>query len=199
MDPGRFRVAWEEDAGGAAEAIVAVEPAREEILARAPTLAAAYNDAHNSAMMANTIQFTAEDVVAHYARMAAEGARLFFLYEGTTFVGDADIRHIAGESGELAILVAARETQGRGLGTRFGILLHALAFRALGIARLYVTILPENAPSIRLFARLGHRVDTSSAARAYVDDERDVSMSLAKDEFERVHRDALVRVRISRE
>jgi len=193
MHARRFRIEW----AGAGGVLVAAQPTGKEVSAHAAELAAAYNDAHNSAMMANTIRFSEADVVLHYEAMEQEGARQFFFYEGASFVGDGDVRNIAGGAAELAILIASRHAQGKGLGTRFALLLHLLAFRELALERLYVTILPENAASRRLFERIGHRVDTSPEARAYVDDERDVSMSIAKDEFEREHAAALAEVRIS--
>jgi RimJ/RimL family protein N-acetyltransferase len=188
----RLRAEWATAAG----TLLAFEPSPAEVRARAAELAVAYNDTHNRAMMANTIEFTDRDVVSHYEAMAAEGARQLFLYDRTrdAFVGDADFRNIAGGRGEFAILIAAQGAQGKGLGTRFAILLHALAFRAFGLERVYVTILPQNAPSRRLFAKLGYGVDTSPEARAYVDHELDVSMSLAKGEFERAHAAAIAGV-----
>jgi RimJ/RimL family protein N-acetyltransferase len=167
--------------------LVAVEPTDAELVARAPALAAAYNDPHNSAMLANTLVFTPEDVRTHYAAMAAKGARQFFLYEGDRFVGDADFRGIAGGHGEFAILVLSAELRGNGLGTRLAILLHALAFQALALDRVYVTILPQNVASRRVFAKVGYSLDTSPQARAYVDEELDVSMSLGKSDFLRAH------------
>jgi RimJ/RimL family protein N-acetyltransferase len=192
MPARRFRVEW----SGAHGVLVAVEPTLEEVRARARELRVAYNDPHNSRMMANTIDFSEEDVVANFEQMAEEGARQFFLYEGASFAGDADIRNIAGGAAELAILIAARSTQGKGLGTRFATLLHVFAFRGLVLERLYVTILPENAASRRLFEKVGYTIDTSPEARAYADDRRDVSMSITRSDFERAHPAAMAEVRI---
>ena len=189
----RLRAEWATAAG----TLLAIEPSPAQVRARAAELAAAYNDSHNRAMMANTIEFTDRDVVSHYEAMAAEGARQFFLYAGggdAAFAGDADFRKIADGRGEFAILIAERGAQGKGLGTRFAILLHALAFRAFGLDRVYVTILPQNAASRRLFTKLGYVVDTSPEARACVDNELDVSMSLAKGEFELAHAGAIAGV-----
>ncbi len=98
---------------------------------------------------------------------------------------------------ELALLIAAPAAQGRGLGTRFAIMVHAFAFRTLGLERLYVAIVPGNQASRRLFARLGHRVDDSPIARAYVDDAGEVSMSIGRGEFEAAHAAALSEIRIT--
>ena len=190
----RLRAQWSSASGD----LVAVEPTMAEVRVRASELAAAYSDAQNSAMMANTMAFSDADVLAHYEAMDREGARQFFLFDGASFVGDADFRNIAASgAGELALLIAARSNQGKGLGTRFAILLHAVAFRALGLERIYVTIVPENVASKRLFAKIGYAVNASPRARAYVDDERDVSMSVGRTEFERAHAAAMAEVRIT--
>jgi RimJ/RimL family protein N-acetyltransferase len=177
--------------------LVATEPALDEIGAHASALADAYNEPHNRGMLANTIEFTPADVVAHYAAMSREGARPFFLYEDGAFVGDADFRHLSGDHAEFAMLVASRSNQGRGLGTELAILLHAAAFRAFGLARVYVTIVPENAASLRLFTKLGYTVDTSAEARAYADEPGDVAMSVTRATFERAHADVVAGVRIA--
>lgn len=177
--------------------LVAVEPSPADVRARAAELAAAYNEPHNRAMMANTIAFTEADVLTHYAEMAAEGARQFFLYdEAGTFLGDADFRGLVDGCGEFAILIASRGMQGKGLGTRFATLLHAVAVRALGLERIYVTILPQNAASRRLFEKLGYVSDASPEARAYADEELDVSMSIGMREIEWAHAAAIAKVRI---
>jgi RimJ/RimL family protein N-acetyltransferase len=180
---GRHRIAWPSPG----EPLVALEPSPAEVEAHAEALAAGYNDPHNRAMMAHSATMSAAEVVEHYASLAAAGGRPFLLFEGEALAGDADLRRIEGGRAELAILVAARAAQGRGLGTRFGIMLHGFAFRALGLDRVYVTIVPANAASRRLFEKLGYQPDTSPAARAYADEDTDVSMSLARVDFERAH------------
>lgn len=74
--------------------------------------------------------------------------------------------------------------------------MHVFAFRGLTLERLYVTILPENAASRRLFEKVGYTIDTSPEARAYADDRRDVSMSITRSDFERAHPAAMAEVRI---
>jgi RimJ/RimL family protein N-acetyltransferase len=188
----RLRVEWMTDAG----ALTAVEPTRAEIVERAAEIAAAYNDPHNHAMLGNTIRFTEADVVENYESMAAEGARQFFLFEGGVFAGDADLRNIADGSAELAILIAARAAQGKGLGTRFATLLHVFAFRELAVERVYVTFIAENAASRRIFEKIGHAVDDGAHARSLVDDARDVSMSIGRADFERKNAEAMGQVRV---
>jgi RimJ/RimL family protein N-acetyltransferase len=189
----RLRAEWEIGA----RLLRVVEPSPADVRLRAADLAAAYNDVHNRAMMANTITFDRADVVSHYAAMAGEGARQFFLHDHETFVGDADFRNFDRGEGEFAILIAARQEQGKGFGTRFARLLHALAFRALGLERVYVTILPQNVASQRLFRRLGYELDATPAARARVDHELDLSMSITRDAFARTDPDAMRDVRIA--
>jgi RimJ/RimL family protein N-acetyltransferase len=179
------------------DALTALEPTPRELGAHAAALAAAYNDPHNRAMMANTTDFSEADVVVHYAQMAVEGARSFLLFRDGALAGDADLRNLARGTGELAILVASREAQGKGLGTRLAIVLHALAFRLLALERVYVTILPENAASRRLFEKLGYAIDDGPEARALVDDQRDVSMSVTRTDFERTFATELAQIRVA--
>lgn len=183
MPGDRVRVEW--SVGGAV--LAAVEPTPAEVAAAAETLSDAYNDPHNRVMMANTTEMSAADVAAHYAAMREAGARPFLLFRDGALAGDADLRHIGGGRAELAILVAARAAQGRGLGTRFALMLHAVAFRALDLQRVYVSIVPGNVASRRLFEKLGYHQDDSPEARAYADDATDVSLSIARSDFERAH------------
>lgn len=167
------------------------EPTSEEIAACAPVLADYYNDPHNRAMMANTVTMTATEVAEHWHAMRVAGARPFFLERDGELLGDADLRHMDETSAELAILVGRRAEQGRGLGLRFGILIHALAFRALGLQRIYVAILPKNLASQGLFARLGYTADDGPRARSFADEESDLTFSMDRAQFEATHGEAL--------
>src|SRR5512143_3523959 len=173
MRPRRYRIDWQVSLG----ALSAVEPSADEVAAAAGALAAAYNDPRNAPMLGHDAPFSTEEVVAHVEALQAEGGRPFLLFRDGELVGDADLRGIDGGGAELALLVGSAAAQGRGLGTRFAIMVHAFAFRTLGLDRLYVAIVPDNQPSLRLFARLGYAVDDSPAARAFVDDPAEVSMS----------------------
>jgi RimJ/RimL family protein N-acetyltransferase len=190
------RVEWP---GGPSDPCVlaAIEPTPDEVSAAAEELASAYNEPHNRAMIANTTDFTPDDVAEHFATMRAEGARPFLLHRDGVLMGDADLRHVARGRAEFALLIASRASQGKGLGTRFALMLHAFAFRALAIERMYVTIVPENVASLRVFAKLGYTEDASDEARAFTDDARDVSMSLTHREFERAYGETLRAVRVS--
>jgi RimJ/RimL family protein N-acetyltransferase len=171
----------------AKERLCAREPTRAQVAASASRLAAFYNDPHNRAMLGHGADLTAADVVAHYRRLAGDGARAFLLELDGRLVGDADLRHIDRGRAELAILVGDRAVQGRGLGTRFAVMIHAFAFRALGLRRIYASIIPMNAVSLRLFEKLGYERDGSPEARRTIDAPDDVTLSLAAERFQALH------------
>jgi RimJ/RimL family protein N-acetyltransferase len=176
-----------------------IEPTPSEIARAAPELAAFYNDEHNRQMMTHEQEFSAEDVVAYYDELRADGGRPLLLRagpRGDELSGDADLRNIEGDTGEFAIMVGARATQGRGLGTRFAIMAHALAFRVLGLARVYVSIIPANAASRRLFEKLGYEPDDSPEARELADEDSDLTLSLARERFEADRQLELAEIRL---
>jgi RimJ/RimL family protein N-acetyltransferase len=174
----------------------AYEPTPQEVARAAPLLLAYYNDPHNRAMLAHEADLALVDVAEHYERITEGGGRAFLLEVDGGLVGDADLRGVAGDAGELAILVGARAVQGRGLGTSFGVMLHAFAFRALKLARVYASIIPANVPSLRLFQRLGYERDESPAARRTADAPDDVTLSLAAARFDELHGALAAEVRI---
>ena len=165
----------------------AFEPTREEITRFAPLLAAFYNDAYNRSMMANTVAMTTDEVVEHYEGLRRKGGRPFLLERDGALLGDADLRHVTAQTAEFAILIGQRLEQGRGIGTRFAILLHALGFRGLGLERTFVSIIPANLPSQRLFAKIGYTRDDSFAARAFADERTDLTLSMSRATFENAH------------
>jgi len=171
------------------ETLHVLEPTEAGVLAHAPQLAIYYNDPHNRAMMAHTQEMSIADVVEHYTLLRAEQGRPLMLFAGDRLVGDADLRGIGGGQAELAIMIGDRALQGRGLGTAFGVMAHALAFLrpGLGLTRTFVSILPENTASRRLFERLGYEGDDSPAARAIADEPTDITMSLERARFEKVY------------
>jgi RimJ/RimL family protein N-acetyltransferase len=166
------------------ELLSAIEPTGEEIAGAAAVLAASYNDDHNRRMMAHEETLDAGEVVAYYGELRGEGGRPFLLQLDGALVGDADLRNIEGATGEFAIMIGARAAQGRGLGTRYAIMLHAFAFAVLGLDRLYMSVIPANTASRRLFDRLGYAIDDSPEARAFADEDSDVTMSIARARFE---------------
>jgi RimJ/RimL family protein N-acetyltransferase len=175
----------------------AFEPTREEIARFAPMLAGFYNDDYNRSMMANTVAMTDAEVVEHFEGLRRQGGRPFLLERDGVLLGDADLRHITAKTAEFAILIGQRPEQGKGIGTRFAILLHALAFRGLGLERIFVSIIPANQPSQRLFARIGYTSDDTPAARAFADDPTDLTLSLGRATFEAAHEAALEEIRWS--
>jgi RimJ/RimL family protein N-acetyltransferase len=126
-------------------------------------------------------------VIEHYTESRERGDRPFLLELDGVLIGDADFRHFDAESAEYAIMVGARNLQGRGLGRKFTTMLHALAFRGLGLGRVYVTILPANRASVRLFEQLGYTPDDSPRARSLIDEESDVTLSVQRSFFEERH------------
>jgi RimJ/RimL family protein N-acetyltransferase len=175
----------------------AFEPTPDEVRAVAAQLSSYYNDEHNRAMLTHEDDMSAEEVVAHYSESRAAGDRLFLLEQDGVLVGDADFRQFDAESAEFAILIGARNLQGRGLGRKFTTVLHAWALRGLGLARVYVTILPANRPSLRLFEQLGYGPDSSPRARSLIDEESDVTLSVERAAFERQHGAMMDEVRFS--
>jgi RimJ/RimL family protein N-acetyltransferase len=81
-------------------------------------------------------------------------------------------------------MIGGRATQGRGLGTRFGLMLHAFGYGVLGLERIYISVIPANTASRRLFEKLGYQIDDSPEAREFIDEESDLTMSLSRSTFE---------------
>lgn len=190
----RYRLEWSTPAG----ALVALEPSLPEVEPLAARLAAAYNDPHNAPLLGHTAALSAADVLEHYRTLAEAGGRSFLLYRDGGLAGDGDLRGLAGGTAEFAFLIADPAAQGRGLGTRFAIMIHALAFGPLALERIYASVIPANAGSRRVFEKLGYAVDDSAAARAYADDEGDVVLSIDREAFARAHGAAAAEVRIER-
>ena len=177
-----WAVEWEK--GG--ETLSAVEPTDDELRRAAPVLAASYNDSHNRVMMGHDDEpHTPGDVVAYYEQLRLEGGRPFLLYMDGVLMGDADFRNLADVTGEFAIMIGGRASQGHGLGTRFALMLHAFGYDVLGLERIYISVIPANTASRRLFEKLGYQPDDSPEARALIDDETDLTMSLARSAFDR--------------
>ena len=187
--PERWSVSWNATDGR----LVAREPTAAEVDAAAAQLAAWYNEEHNRAMMSNTVVMDTADVREHFAAVGKAGGRTFLLYLDGRLMGDADLRHVdrKARTGEFAILIGERNVQGRGFGTRFALILHALAFAKLELDLIYVSIIPANRGSLRLFEKLGYQKDDSPAARSYIDEDDDVTMSFGRDDFLRLHTDTV--------
>jgi transcriptional regulator with PAS, ATPase and Fis domain len=76
-------------------------------------------------------------------------------------------------------------------------MLHAWAFRGLGLRRVYVTILPANRASVRLFEQLGYGPDCGARARSLIDEESDVTLSMESSTFEKQHGAMMDQVRFA--
>jgi RimJ/RimL family protein N-acetyltransferase len=183
--PQRWSVSWHTTAGE----LETREPSRAEVEVIASSLSAWYNEEYNRAMMSNQHEMGPADVREHFDNLWAKGGRAFLLYAQGHLMGDADLRHIDHRAGtaEFAIMIGERNVQGRGYGTRFALMLHALAFEKLALERIYVSIIPANRGSQRLFEKLGYQLDVSPAARAYTDEDDDITMSFGRDDFRRLH------------
>ncbi len=112
-------------------------------------------------------------------------------------MGDADLREFAAGAAHFAVMIGPRELQGRGLGTRFGAMLHAFAFLTLGLARVRLSIVPANVAGRRSYEKLGYAVDTSPEARDAADEPDDVCMTLSRGAFLGLHGDLARRVRVT--
>lgn len=192
MTAARYTIEWATPAG----ALAAVEPSLEEVEPLLPRLAAAYNDPHNARLLGHTALLDEDDVRDHYRGLRAAGDRPFLLYRDGALAGDGDLRGIDRGTAEFAFLVADPAAQGRGLGTRFALMVHALGFGPLGLDRIYASVIPTNSASRRVFDKLGYEVDDREAARAYGED-GDVVLSIARDRFLRLHAEAACQLRIS--
>jgi RimJ/RimL family protein N-acetyltransferase len=174
-----------------------VEPTTDEVREHAGTLADFYNEPVNRALLTNEHEFCSDDVVEQFAEMFEEGGHPFLLFADETMVGDCDLRHIEGKTAEFAVLVGARARQARGLGTRFTTMAHVIAFGPLALERVFVSVRPENAGSLRMLGKVGYVVDTSPAARRFAEEEDDVCMSLAAAAFARAQGSAAEGMRVT--
>ena len=112
--------------------------------------------------------------------------RSFLLFHDGEFAGDGDLRGIRDGNAEFAFMIGAPTAQGKGLGTRFAMMIHAFGFQTLGLHHIYASIVPRErrvAPRVRE-ARL--RLDDSPVARGYADEPGDVVMVIDRATFERV-------------
>ena len=148
----------------------AFEPTPDEVRAAAGQLSSYYNDEHNRTMLTHEEDMSAEEVVDYYTESRERGDRLFLLEQDGVLLGDADFRQFDSCSAEYAIMIGARNLQGRGLGRKFTIML-----------------LPANRPSLRLFEQLGYGPDGSPRARSLIDEESDVTLSVERAAFEKQH------------
>jgi RimJ/RimL family protein N-acetyltransferase len=187
-----FRIDWTTPAGE----LCALEPRLDEVAEHVKVLAAAYNDPHNAPLLGHEAKISETEVLDHYESLLGQGAHPFLLYRDGALAGDGDVRGIGDGAAEFAFLIAAPGAQGKGLGTRFAMMIHVFAFAHLPIDRMYASIVPANAASRRVFEKLGYDVDGSLAAQEYAD-AGDVTMSIDRATFERMHAPAMAQIRIA--
>lgn len=195
----RARLSWH--VGG--HALLAVEPSVGELADHAPALAAAYNDPANATLLGHVDELTQSDVIESYADLADDGARQFLLFVDGALAGDADLRGLDGDgAAEFAFLIGQPRAQGQGLGTRFALMIHAFGFApapaGLGLERIYASVVPANAASLRVFAKLGYTEDRSPAARRWADADGDVVLSVGATTFADAHAAALTEIVLGR-
>ncbi len=188
-----YEITW--PVGGATLRLL--EPTRDEVAAAAPVLAGFYNEPYNRSMMAHAEDRTVAEVVEHFERLWDEGGRPLLLERDGALLGDADLRRFEGRTAEFAIMVGARAVQGQGLGLRFGLMAHVLAFDLLDLERVYASIIPANRASLRMFEKLGYERDDSPAARACADEDDDVTLSLPRARFRELHGAALAELSVA--
>lgn len=188
-----FRIEWTTNVGK----LVAMEPQLAEVSAHAGELAAGYNEPENARLMGHVEPISDTEVVDHYVAMFDEGARPFLLYLDGKLVGDADLRGMRDGAAEFAFMIAARDQQGKGLGTKFALMVHAYAFSTLGLVRVYASIMPKNHASRRVFEKLGYTLDDGAEARTFADDAGDVTLAIDRATFERANAAALAQLRIT--
>lgn len=193
MDAPRFAIDWPTDVGH----LAALEPTLKEVAARSGQLAAGYNEPRNAKLMGHAEPISETEVVDHYEAMFQDGARMFLLYRDDLLVGDADLRGIRDGTAEFAFMIAAPSEQGKGLGTRFALMVHAFAFAQLELHHVFASIVPENAGSRRVFEKLGYIVDEGPVARGYADHPDDIVLAIDRETFEKLHARQLGEIRIT--
>lgn len=186
-----YRVVWATAAG----MLEVIEPTADEIEANLKALVAGYNEPTNAVLLGHTARLVERDVREHYASLLGGNGRGFLLLRDGAFVGDADLRGIHSQTGELSFLIANPANQGHGLGTKYSLMIHALAFGPLGMARVYAAVLPDNAPSKRVFAKLGYVVDNTVEGHAY-GEPGDIVLVLERADFLRRNGKAVADIRI---
>ena len=188
-----FRIDWANEVG----ALAAIEPQPAEVVAHSAELATGYNEPANARLMGHEDAIDADEVVEHYEDMAAAGARQFLLFVDGKLVGDADLRGIDNGACEFAFMIGARDQQGKGLGTKFALMIYSYAFGTLGLRRVYASLVPHNTASRRVFEKLGCTLDDGDEARSYADEPGDIVMGIDRDVFERANAAALAKISVS--
>jgi RimJ/RimL family protein N-acetyltransferase len=188
----RFRIDWTSDAGQ----LAAIEPEPGEVASHAAALAAGYNHPSNAQLMGHAEPISEAEVIESYADALADGARSFLVYREGVLVGDGDLRHIHDGAAEFAFMIAAPSVQGKGLGTKFALMLYAFGFAQVELHHVYASVVPENTASRRVFEKLGCTLDDSATARGFADEPGDLVLAIDRPTFERANAAALAQIAI---
>jgi RimJ/RimL family protein N-acetyltransferase len=163
-----------------------VEPTAAEVEAHAALLSAWYSHPDNMRLMTAADPMTPAEVVEFYRDGAADGDRLFFVYDRGELVGDADFRNIRGDTAEFAIMIGPGQRQGRGLGTTAGAALHHFGFLQLGLRSVVLSVSPANHAAIKSYRKLGYEEDRSPGTAAFAEHPDDLTMSVTAERFYRL-------------
>lgn len=189
----RFRIDWQTDVGH----LAAIEPTLDDVTAHATQLAAGYNDPRNAELMGHTEPISEDEVVDHYDAAIEEGVRSFLLFLDGALVGDGDLRGLRDGAAEFAFMIAAPTVQGKGLGTRFAVMIHGFGFARLGLHRIYASVVPHNVASRRVFEKMGYQNDDGPEARSYADEPGDVTLVIDRETFERSYASVLDQIQFA--
>jgi RimJ/RimL family protein N-acetyltransferase len=193
VDAARTRIDWQTDVGR----LEALEVTLDDVVEYADQLAAGYNHPSNAELMGHAEPLAPDDVVESYAELLDDGGHAFLLLRDGAFAGDADLRRIRGGAAEFAFMIGAPAAQGKGLGTRYALMIHVYGFETLGLRHIYASIVPHNVASRRVFEKLGYAIDASPAARAFADEPGDVVMAIDRATFEHANDAARAQIRIA--
>ena len=193
MTASGFRIDWQTEVGH----LAAIEPSLEEVTLHAAQLAAGYNDPRNAELMGHTEPISDDEVVDHYDASMEDGVRSFLLVVDGALVGDGDLRGARDGAAEFAFMIAAPNTQGKGLGTRFAVMIHAFGFAQLALERIYASVVPHNVASRRVFEKMGYELDHGPEARSYADEPGDVTLRLDRETFVGNYAPVLEQIRIA--
>jgi RimJ/RimL family protein N-acetyltransferase len=188
-----IQIEWATDVGE----LLALEPSLQEIFLYSEKLSAGYNDPANATLMGHTSLISATEVVDSYRDSIAAGMRAFLLLLDGEFAGDGDLRNFRGATAEFAFMIAAPSAQGKGLGTRFALMIHAFGFLRLELQRIYASVVPQNTASRRVFEKLGYIEDNSPEGREYAEEPGDVTLMLDRETFLRTHATSLAQIQIA--
>ncbi|MCA9587351.1 MAG: GNAT family N-acetyltransferase [Myxococcales bacterium] len=172
------------------------EPSPADVDLHAATLAGWYNEPANVAMMEGSGVMDEADVAAFWQELRAAGGRGFFARVDGALVGDLDLRSVRGRTAELAIMIGERQRQGRGVGRVLAATLLVVAFRELGLEKVYAPSRRDNARMRAMAASLGFVDDESDEARALLDSDACTTQSVTASSFRALHADAWSAVRV---